>query len=226
MPEPGTTCRPLLPGLQRLCSDENLRQLLFAPLDRHIRRGISRKTGRPGCDRDRLQELVNRHRTPRRFPGQPEARDDYQYELQAVVDNVGLLSPELLAEISRLIVESGHAGAEKKPSVPLSGHRDSFVALADVHYPTDGSLLPLAFRPGRGRASRPRGQGCRYRRAQGQFRPCQAAGRPGPALASPRRDHHSAAGERFPGIRAACQVDLRGQGPLPGLAGCSGLHAG
>ena len=153
----------LLIGLQYLYSDEAFRERLFGLLDQYILPGTSRKTGRPGmemwrilvmgvikqglgCDFDRLHELVNQHQTLRQFLGHPKAWDDYQYELQTIVDNVSLMSPELLVEVNQLIVESGHAVARKKPGAPLAGRCDSFVAKTDVHYPTDVSLLWDAMR--------------------------------------------------------------------------------
>ena len=58
-----------------------------------------------------------------------------------MVDNVSLLTPELLSAVGRLVVESGHKVAKKKPGEPLRGRCDSFVVETDVHYPTDVSLL-------------------------------------------------------------------------------------
>ena len=52
----------------------------------------------------------------------------------------------LLSEVGRLVVESGHAVAKKKPGEPLRGRCDSFVVETDVHYPTDVSLLWDAMR--------------------------------------------------------------------------------
>ena len=148
----------LLIGLQHLCRDEHFRSRLFALLDEHILPGVDRKTGRPGmemwrilvmgvarqglgCGFDRLHELVNEHRTLRRFLGHADVWDDYRCGYQRLVDNVSLLRPELLAAVSGLVVESGHAVARKKSGAPLRGRCDSFVAETDVHYPTDVSLL-------------------------------------------------------------------------------------
>ena len=84
---------PALPvGLQHPCSDEAFRGRLFALMDEHILPDVSRKTGRPdmemwrilvmgvvkqglGCDFDRLHELLNEHRTLRRFLGHADIRD-------------------------------------------------------------------------------------------------------------------------------------------------------
>ena len=153
----------LLLGLQHLYADEQFRARLFALLDEHILPGIDRKVGRPGmemwrilvmgvikqglgCDFDRLHELVNEHKTLRRFLGHADVWDDYRYGYQRLVDNVSLLRPELLVAVNDLVVESGHAVAGKKPGAPLGGRCDSFVVETDVHYPTDVSLLWDAMR--------------------------------------------------------------------------------
>ena len=94
-----------------------------------------------GCDFDRLHELVNQHRTVREFLGHGAFSQGDTYELQTIIDNVYLLTPELLSEIGRLVVESGHAVARKKPGEALRGRCDSFVVETDVHYPTDVNLL-------------------------------------------------------------------------------------
>ena len=153
----------LLLGLQFLYSDETFRGRLFALMDEYMLPGIDRKVGRPGmemwrivvmgvvkqglgCDFDRLHELVNEHRTLRRFLGHSQVWDEHRYQYQTLVDNVSLLRPELLVEVNQLIVESGHAVARKKPGEPLRGRCDSFVVETDVHYPTDVSLLWDAMR--------------------------------------------------------------------------------
>ena len=148
----------LLLGLQHLYADERFRVRLFELLEEHILPGTDRSVGRPGmemwrilvmgvvkqglgCDFDRLHELVNEHKTLRRFLGHADVWDEYQYTYQRLADNVGLLTPELLAAVNGLVVESGHAVAGKKPGAPLAGRCDSFVAETGVHYPTDVSLL-------------------------------------------------------------------------------------
>ena len=153
----------LLLGLQFLYSDETFRVRLFALMDEYMLPGIDRTVGRPGmemwrvlvmgvvkqglgCDFDRLHELVNEHKTLRRFLGHSQVWDESRYQYQTLVDNVSLLRPELLVEVNQLIVESGHAVARKKPGEPLRGRCDSFVVETDVHYPTDVNLLWDAMR--------------------------------------------------------------------------------
>ena len=120
----------LLSGLQYLYSQEASRDRLFALLDEFILPGINKKVGRPGmdmwsilvmgvvkqglgCDFDRLHELVNEHKTLRKFLGHP-AISDKLYHYQTLVDNVNLLNPELLGKVNHLIVESGHTVVGKK----------------------------------------------------------------------------------------------------------------
>ena len=148
----------VLKGLQHIWCDEELRERLFALLDEHILPEADRTVGRPGmelwqilvlgvlkqglgCDFDRIHELTNHHDTIRAFLGHSDFGDKTHYEYQTVVDNVSLLTPELLSAVGRLVVESGHKVAKKKPGEPLRGRCDSFVVETDVHYPTDVNLL-------------------------------------------------------------------------------------
>ena len=153
----------VLLGLQHLYSHEETREKLFSLLEEHILPDTNRNVGRPGmelwrilvmgvlkqglgCDFDRVHELVNQHRTVREFLGHGAFSQGDTYELQTIIDNVYLLTPELLSKIGRLVVESGHAVARKKLGEPLRGRCDSFVVETDVHYPTDVNLLWDAMR--------------------------------------------------------------------------------
>ena len=127
-------------------------------LEKHILPGTHRGVGRPGmemwrilvlgvlkqglgCDFDRLHNLANHHETVRAMLGHSDFADKTHYELQTIVDNVSLMRPELLVEVGRLVVESGHAVARKKPGERLRGRCDWLVVETDVHYPTDLGLL-------------------------------------------------------------------------------------
>ncbi len=153
----------VLKGLQHIWCDEALRARLFELLDEHVLPETDRTVGRPGmdlwrvlvlavlkqglgCDFDRLHDLANHHGKIREFLGHGDFADRTRYEYQTVVDNVSLLTPELLSAVGRLVVESGHKVAKKKPGEPLRGRCDSFVVETDVHYPTDVNLLWDAMR--------------------------------------------------------------------------------
>ena len=142
----------VLKGLQHIWGDEALRARLLALLDEHILPEADRMVGRPGmdlwqilvvgvlkqglgCDFDRLHDLTNHHETIRAFLGHSDFGDKTRYEYQTVVDNVSLLTPELLSAVGRLVVESGHQVAKKKPGEPLRGRCDSFVVETDVPLP-------------------------------------------------------------------------------------------
>ncbi len=153
----------VLKGLQHIWSDGALREQLLALLEEHVQPEVDRTVGRPGmalwqilvfgvlkqglgCDFDRLQDLANHHAKVRAFLGHSDFGDETHYECQTIQDNVSLLTPELLSAVGRLVVESGHKVAKKKPGEPLRGRCDSFVVETDVHYPTDVNLLWDAMR--------------------------------------------------------------------------------
>ena len=65
-------------------------------------------------DYDRLQHMVNEHRTIRQMLGHGSFDDDYEYSLQTLKDNVHMLTPEILDEINQAIVNAGHGLVKKK----------------------------------------------------------------------------------------------------------------
>ena len=131
-------------------------------MDKCILPGVNKKVGRSGMamwsimvlavvkqrlgyDFDRLHDTVNQHMTLRQFLDHTDS-DKKRYHYQTLVDNVSLLTPELLGKVNRLIVESGHTVVGKKPGKPLRGRCVSFVVETNVHYPTDVNLLLDALR--------------------------------------------------------------------------------
>jgi hypothetical protein len=95
-------------------------------------------------DYDRLHEQINNHKTIRQMLGHADLFDETQHHLQTLKDNVSLLTPELLDEINKIVVTSGHAVI--KENEMLRGRCDSFVVKTNVHYPTDINLLFDAMR--------------------------------------------------------------------------------
>ncbi len=67
--------------------------------------------------------------------------DALKYTRQRLVDNVLLLTPELILRVIELIVRAGHGVAGKKSGAALRGRCDSRVVKTHVHFPTDVSLL-------------------------------------------------------------------------------------
>ncbi len=150
----------LLRGLQYLYTDKTLRAEIFEVLGKLTPPTINPEMGRPGmalwkifvmgslrlnlnCDYDRLQELVNNHKTIRQMLGHGFTDDDRSYHLQTLKDNVQLFTPEILDEINQVVVKAGHQ-LKKKES--LVARCDSFVVETNVHYPTDINLLLDAMR--------------------------------------------------------------------------------
>jgi len=150
----------LLRGLQYLYTDKKLSEAIFEILAKLTPETVDPELGRPGmalwkifvmgslrlnlnCDYDRLQELVNNHRTIRQMLGHGFTDDDLTYHLQTLKDNVQLFTPEILDEINQVVVQAGHK-LKKKESV--AARCDSFVVETNVHYPTDINLLLDAVR--------------------------------------------------------------------------------
>ena len=92
-------------------------------------------------DYDALLYRSNNHLLPRELLGHGEAAfDAVKYSRQRLVDNVQLLTPELVLEVIHLIVRTGHKVAGKKSGAALGGRCDSRVVKTHVHYPTDLGL--------------------------------------------------------------------------------------
>lgn len=121
----------LLLGLQYIYCNPELRQEVFNILKNMIPEHTNSKTGRPGMnlwkilvmatirincnwDYDKLQEIINNHRTIRQMLGHGMMDDDKTYPLQTLKDNVSLLTPEILDKINTLINKEGHKLLVKK----------------------------------------------------------------------------------------------------------------
>jgi len=152
----------ILRGLQHLYMNVELREQIFALLEKEIAPKVDKRNGRPGmelwkilvcgvlrldlnADYDRVCELVNHHNTIREMLGHGPYNEEL-YHFQTLKDNVSLFTPELLDKINQLVVEAGHVLVKKKADEALRGRCDSFVVETDVHYPTDINLLYDAMR--------------------------------------------------------------------------------
>ena len=93
------------------------------------------------CDYDRLHELASKHLDVRRMLGCSDVQEGPFFSQRTVVRNVSLLTPDLLAEVNRIVVGAGHDLVGHDGSQSLQGRCDSVVVETDVHYPTDVSLL-------------------------------------------------------------------------------------
>lgn len=121
----------LLLGLQHIYCDQGIRQKVFDLLKNIIPENTNAKNGRPGMDLwkilvmgvirlncnwdyDKLQEMVNNHKTIRQMLGHGMMDNDVTYPLQTLKDNVRLLTPDILDEINTLVVQEGHRLLMKK----------------------------------------------------------------------------------------------------------------
>lgn len=156
----------LLRGLQHIFCTPDLREQVFAVLERMIPKKVDKHNGRPGMELwkilvlgtlrlncnwnyDTLQEMTNHHNILRKMLGHAGWEDETHYPLQTLKDNVRLLTPEVLEEINRVVVEAGHQlvkKREKEAAERLRVRCDSFVVETNVHYPTNANLLYDAVR--------------------------------------------------------------------------------
>ena len=97
------------------------------------------------CDFDRLTELAKKHLGVRRMLGLSDTFGDWRFSYRTLVCNVGLLTPDVLAEMNRLVVAGLHLAGHREDE-PLRARTDSLVVETNVHYPTDVSLLWDALR--------------------------------------------------------------------------------
>jgi len=154
----------LLLGLQHIYSHRPNRDKVFKILKKITPKDVAADKGRPGMDLwkilvlgtlrlncnwdyDKVHNIANEHKTVREFLGHSIFEFDQKYGLQTIKDNVSLLTPELLDEINKVVINVGHDVVRKKDEeLVLKGRCDSFVLETDVHYPTDINLLLDAIR--------------------------------------------------------------------------------
>lgn len=153
----------LLIGLHYIYCTPEIRNEIFDILEKIIPSGTDSNNGRPGMhlwrilvlgtlrlncnwDYDKLQDIVNNHKTIRQMLGHGIIDEDYMYPLQTLKDNVSLLTVEALNKINQALVKKGHELLGKKKEEILKGRCDSFVVETNVHFPTDINLLFDAIR--------------------------------------------------------------------------------
>lgn len=134
---------------------------IFKLLEKYIIRN-TKNTGRPGMDLwqifvmaqfrvglnlsyDRLHHMVNSDRMLRQLLGVETTgfvEHPIEFSYQNILDNMALLSDELLKEINEIIIIFGHKKVFKKKSEEVSILKtDSYVIESNVHFPTDYNLL-------------------------------------------------------------------------------------
>lgn len=153
---------PLLKALQYIFITPELNKEVFDLLAAEIMTG-KQKTGCYGMplweilvlalvrlnlntDYDSLVDMANEHMALRGIMG--VGRSDFttahEYKYTTVLENVNLLSEELVRKINNLVVEATHGLIKKKEGVEdldLRMKVDSYVIEGNIHFPTDLNLL-------------------------------------------------------------------------------------
>ena len=146
---------PILRALQHVYADEKLRRDLLALVGKDVSGGTNRKLGRRGMnyweiavlaaarlgcnlDYDKLQDLAENHRSLRQIMGIGNWEEKVDFDWRRIEDNLNKLRPETLKKINDLIVRAGHV---LKPEAIESVRGDTFLVEANIHYPTDSTLI-------------------------------------------------------------------------------------
>ena len=157
-----TQCRheivPFLRALQHIYGNPKLREKLLLRVAQDVNGDSSSQLGREGMtywqilvlaaarlelnlDYDALQDLAENHRNLRHIMelGDWEGDDEQpDFNWERIRDNVCLVRPETLEQINQLVVKEGH---RLVPDAPEVVRGDTFVVKANVHYPTESSLI-------------------------------------------------------------------------------------
>lgn len=156
----------ILSALQYVFTTPTLNREVFEILEQSVCEK-TKNTGRPGMslweilvlgtirlsmnmDYDRLCDEANQHAALRGILGvhtRAVFGEGKIYPIQTVKDNVRLLDDETLDKINAVVVKAGHQlkkkseGAEVDLEIKLRLSSDTYVAEANIHFPTDLSLL-------------------------------------------------------------------------------------
>jgi IS5 family transposase len=148
----------VLMGLQHIYTDKALFNEICPILESITPDGVDPNNGREGmcywnllvlatlrlnCDwnYDTLKEMADNHFNIRQMLGKSFLNWDKPYSLQTLKDNVSLLTPEILGQISQRVVQRGHQVLGVDATDEIHARCDSYVMRSNVHFPTDISLL-------------------------------------------------------------------------------------
>jgi len=146
---------PILAALQHIYSNADVRDRILTLVAADVNQDSREDCGREGLDYwqilvlaavrlgcnldyDRLQDLAEQHRTLRMMMGIGDWDDGTDFGWRRIRDNVCLLKPETIEQISHLIVGEGH---RLVPEAALATRADSFVMETNIHYPSESSLI-------------------------------------------------------------------------------------
>ena len=121
----------ILKGLQYLYNTPETRQKIFAYLETIVPGEMNKKTGRPGmnlwkifvlaivrlgkgCNLDGLLDFANNHYNVRAMMGHTSVEDRSSYDMETLRRNMQLITPEVLDDINKVIIDAGHEIVLKK----------------------------------------------------------------------------------------------------------------
>jgi hypothetical protein len=145
---------PVLRALQQVYRNRELTDRILGLVAAEINRDTRTDTGRTGMDYwhlvvlaavrlgcdltyDQLQDLAENHRKLRAIMGLGDC-DETEFKWRTIRNNICLLKPETIAQISQLVVGEGH---QLQPDAIEKVRADSFVMETNIHYPTESNLL-------------------------------------------------------------------------------------
>lgn len=146
---------PILRGLQQIYSNPILRNKILDLVAEAVNRGSRKDLGREGLDYwqilvlgsvrlgcnldyDKLQDLAEQHRALRHIMGIGDWDEVTNLSWRRIRDNICLLKPETIEQISHLVVQAGH---ELVPEAINLVRADSFVVETNIHHPTESTLI-------------------------------------------------------------------------------------
>lgn len=146
---------PILRALQQIYSRAELRDQILGLVAGDVNRDARDDVGREGLDYwqilvlaavrlgcnldyDKLQDLAEQHRALRQILQIGDWNDAHDFGWRRIRDNVCLLKPATIEQISHLIVAAGH---RLQPAAAKQVRADSFVMETNIHWPTESTLI-------------------------------------------------------------------------------------
>jgi len=146
---------PILAALQHIYSQPQVRDPILALVAGDVNQDSREDCGREGLDYwqilvlaavrlgcnlnyDRLQDLAEQHRSLRMMMGIGDWDDETNFGWRRIRDNICLLQPATIEQISHLIVREGQ---RLVPEAAETTRADSFVMETNIHYPAESSLI-------------------------------------------------------------------------------------
>lgn len=146
---------PILAALQHVYSEPETRDAILALVAQDVNHDSRDDLGRGGLDYwqilvlaavrlgcdldyDKLQDLAEQHRNLRHILGIGDWHDKTNFSWRCIRDNVCLLKPATIEQISHAIVAAGH---RLQPEAAKQTRADSFVVETNIHWPAESTLI-------------------------------------------------------------------------------------